>query len=221
MQAFIISSMFIVFCIIMSSTVAMLTTYQQRLVRRILSNPETPYEIRVQTQHIVFQKYHVWSHNICAHIFNRYRCRQMRFDFQQSASAGLLLAIQKYDWSRPTSFPKYAQKYVLGSVYAAMDHAYTTQNHISFMEADYPWIFHKQTPEQTQQNELETVTREDIMGILDPEEKRLFEYVYGHLFNQDNKKSVAEVCELMAFGGRETLRLKKNTMLIKIRNHHL
>jgi DNA-directed RNA polymerase sigma subunit (sigma70/sigma32) len=218
MQAFIISSLFIVFCITVPVTVAMLTTYQQRLVRRILSNPETPYDIRVQTQHVVFQKYHIWSHNVCAHIFKRYRCRQMRFDFQQSASAGLLLAIQKYDWSRPTSFPKYAQKYVLGSVYDAMDQAYQTQNHISFIEADYPWIFHKQTPESEQ---IETVEKEDILEGLNPEEKRLFEYVYGHLFDQNKKKSVAEVCELMAFGGRETLRLKKNTMLKKIKNHNL
>jgi len=214
--------LFIIFCITVPVTVAMLTTYQQRLVRRILSNPETPHDIRVKTQHIVFQKYHIWSHNICAHIFKRYRCRQMRFDFQQSASAGLLLAIQKYDWSKPTSFPKYAQKYVLGSVYEAMDHTYTTQNHISFMEADYPWIF-SQASNQIQKNaNLEkAVDKEDILGLLDPEEKRLFEYVYGHLFNQDNKKSVAEICELMAFGGRETLRLKKNTMLKKIRNPHL
>ena len=221
MQALIISSMFIVFCIVVPVTMAMLTTYQQRLVRRILSNPETPYEIRVQTQHIVFQKYHIWSHNVCAHIFNRYRCRQMRFDFQQSASAGLLLAIQKYDWSRPTSFPKYAQKYVLGSVYDAMDHAYQTQNHISFIEADYPWIF-SQASNQIQKNtNSEDVAKEDIMGLLDPEEKRLFEYVYGHLFSSNHKKSVAEVCELMAFGGRETLRLKKNTMLKKIKNHQI
>ncbi len=148
----------------------------------------------------------------------------MRFDFQQSASAGLLLAIQKYDWSKPTSFPKYAQKYVLGSVYDAMDHAYKTQNRISFMDSDYPWIFSQASDPNLDPNlepNLDQVTKEDILDGLDPDEKRLFEYVYGHMFNQGNKKSVAEVCELMAFGGRETLRLKKNTMLKKIRNHNL
>jgi DNA-directed RNA polymerase sigma subunit (sigma70/sigma32) len=194
---------------------AMLSTYQQRLVRKILSNLDTPYEIRVQTQNIVFQKYHIWSQNLCAHIFNRYRCRGMRFDFQQSASAGLLLAIQKYDWSRSTSFPKYAQKYVLGSVYDAMDQTYRTQNRISFIESSYPWIFSSAVSPGGQTEE--TVSKEEMLEILDPEERRLFEYVYGHLFDHDKKRSVAEICQLMSFGGRETLRLKKNAMLSKLR----
>ncbi len=64
------------------------------------------------------------------------------------------------------------------------------------------------------------VSKHDILGLLNPEECRLFEYMYGHVFDNENaKKTVAEICDLMAYSNRETMRIKKTRMFQKIRNH--
>jgi len=216
--------LFTIGCIIVAmSNAYYLNPEQQRSIRRILSNPNTPSPIKVKTRNIVYEKYHVWAQNICSEYLKKRSYTNLREDLKQCVSAGLLLAIDKYDWKQPSSFPNYARKYVLGSVCSGIETLCRTRNQIDFVAPANQWIFDKYTATTTAEvnhhvSEDPRVSKDDILRILDPEERRLFEYVYGHTFNDQNeeKRSVAEICDLMAYGNRETYRIRKTRMFKKI-----
>ena len=214
--------MFIAICIALSLFYIVygspLDRAQQTSVRRILANPNTPLLIRTKTKNIVYEKYHYWAQNISKEYLKKRSYLELRPDLEQCVSAGLLAAIDRYDWSRDTSFPNYAKKYVLGSVITGINTLCKTRNEIEFVSPANQWVFDKTTNTPTHKSTL--VSKDDILCILDPEERRLFEYMYGHLFdgNADTKKSVAEICDYMAYSNRETMRIKKTRMFKKIIN---
>jgi DNA-directed RNA polymerase specialized sigma subunit len=191
---------------------------QQKSIRRILANPNTPLMIRTKTKNIVYEKYHCWSQNICVEYLKKRSLAELRPDLEQCISSGLLAAIDRYDWMRETSFPNYAKKYVLGSLITGIEKLCRTRNDISFVEPKNAWVFDKYgtKAEDTREPQL---LKEDILRLLDPEERRLFEYMYGHVFEDTPKRTVAEVCELMAYGNKETMRIKKTRMFKQLVRH--
>ncbi len=106
---------------------------QQASIRKILANPNTPHSIRIKTKNIVYDKYHCWAQNISKEYLKKRSYSELRPDLEQCVSAGLLAAIDRYDWKRPTSFPAYAKKYVLGSVLSGIDRLYQTRNEMGFV----------------------------------------------------------------------------------------
>ena len=198
-----------------------LTPEQQTSIRRILANPNTPPSLRIKTKQIVYEKYHVWAQHISKEYLKKRSCAELRPDLEQCVSSGLLAAIDRYDWKRFTSFPTYAKKYVLGAVLSGMDRLYQTRNEIDFVSPKQQWLFDKGMYCSTSKDTSSTlVSKDDIMRVLNPEERRLFEYMYGHVFDQETtKKTVGEICDLMAYANRETMRIKKTRMFHKIKNH--
>jgi hypothetical protein len=94
-----------------------------------------------------------------------------------------------------------------------------TRQDISFVAPKNAWVFDKFAKSEFEDPRETLLSKDDILGLLDPEERRLFEYVYGHVFEGGNaKKSVAEICDLMAYGNRETMRIKKTRMFKKLMN---
>jgi len=196
-----------------------LDSVQQKSIRRILANPNTPLMIRVKTKNIVYEKYHVWSQNICAEYLKKRSYSELRPDLEQCISSGLLAAIDRYDWTRETSFPNYAKKYVLGALVTGIEKLCRTRNEVSFVAPKNGWIFDKCVSNSEDPREPQ-LSKHDILMLLDPEERRLFEYVYGHVFEGGTAKhSVAEICDLMAYGNRETMRLRKTRMFKKLVRH--
>jgi DNA-directed RNA polymerase sigma subunit (sigma70/sigma32) len=194
---------------------------QQKSIRRILANPNTPYLIRTKTKNIVYEKYHYWSQNICVEYLKKRSLAELRPDLEQCISAGLLAAIDRYDWTRETSFPNYAKKYVLGALITGINKLCTTRNEISFVEPNNAWLFDTHTTKTAEDPRDYLVSKHDILGVLDPEERRLFEYMYGHVFEGGaTKRSVAEICDLMAYGNKETMRIRKTRMFKKIVSMH-
>lgn len=194
-----------------------LNSMQQKSIRRILANPNTPLMIRTKTKNVVYEKYHMWSQNICAEYLKKRSYTYLRPDLEQSISAGLLAAIDRYDWTRETSFPHYAKKYVLGSLITGIETLCRTRRDVSFVSPENGWIFDKYARREREETTL--LHKEDLLCLLDPDERRLFEYVYGHAFNDSAKKSVAEICELMAYGNKETMRIRKTRMFQKLMKH--
>lgn len=193
-----------------------LNIMQQKSIRRILANPNTPLLIRTKTKNIVYEKYHFWAKNICAEYLKKRSYADLRPDLEQAISSGLLAAIDKYDWTRETSFPAYAKKYVLGSVITGIDTLCRTRRDISFVAPKNAWVFDTLAKTEPEDPKETLLSKHDILGLLEPEERRLFEYVYGHVFEETPKRSVAEICELMAYGNRETMRIKKTRMFKKL-----
>jgi hypothetical protein len=202
-----------------------LSILQQGQIRRILSNAQTPSLIRLKTMNVVFEKYQGWSFHECRMSLAKYGCKRVPDELYQYASHGLLKAIHHYDWTRNTSFTRYAKKYVMGSVYRGMNTIYRTRNKIDFVNDDADWIFdvygkkydyRTPTPDETYQAKTQSVVElEDIMKMLDPDERHLFMYVYGHLLDGSKARSVKEICELMCYGSGETYRIHKNRMMGK------
>lgn len=185
-----------------------LTPDQQRSVRKILANPNTTPLVKLQTQNLVFDKYYTWAKNVCAEYIKKRQYRNARQDLEQTVASGLLLAIRKYDWARPTSFPEFAKKYVLGAVFSEIRDRFEPQRHMVFTAHEKAFV--SPTTEEPE------VSKEDVLSMLDAEERRLFEYAYGHLFEGSEKRSVKEICDLMAYGNRETMRIKKRSLFQKI-----
>lgn len=197
-----------------------LDSMQQKSIRRILANPNTPLMIRTKTKNIVYEKYHVWSQNICVEYLKKRSYTNLRPDLEQCISAGLLAAIDRYDWTRETSFPNYAKKYVLGSLVTGIEKLCRTRNEISFVEPKNAWVFDKYAAKPAEDEREEKLSKHHILGLLDPEERRLFEYMYGHVFDcGETKRSVAEICDLMAYGNRETMRIRKTRMFKQLVRH--
>jgi hypothetical protein len=191
---------------------------QQTSIRRILANPNTPLWIRTRTKNIVYEKYHYWAQNISKEYLKKRSYAELKPELEQCVSVGLLAAIDRYDWSRPTSFPAYAKKYVLGSVMSGIETLYRTRNEIDFVSPKQQWIMEKGAVDKDSAS-APLVSKADILGLLNPEEQRLFEHMYGHVFDMEHpKKSVADICDLMAYGNRETMRIKKTRMFQKIRD---
>ena len=207
-----------------------LTKIQQGHIRELLSNPKTPALIRLKTKNIVFEKYHTWAHGECRRLLNKHGCHEIPSELYEYASHGLLRAIHRYDWRRNTSFSIYAKKYVMGSIYRGMNVIYRTRNHVKFVDSTADWIFDKygkkyyyQTPTPTalSTKDNEPVDLQELLKTLTPDERHLFQYVYGHLFDGSAKKrTVKEICDLMAYGNGETYRIQKNRMMDKMRETH-
>jgi len=193
-----------------------LNSMQQKSIRRILANPNTPHLIRTKTKNIVYEKYHFWAKNICAEYLKKRSHSDLRPDLEQCVSSGLLAAIDKYDWTRETSFPNYAKKYVLGAVIMGVEKLCRTRREISFVAPKNAWVFDTLAKSEPEDPRETLISKHDILGLLEPEERRLFEYVYGHVFEETPKRSVAEICDLMAYGNRETMRIKKTRMFKKL-----
>ena len=197
-----------------------LDSMQQKSIRRILANPNTPLVIRIKTKNIVYEKYHVWSQHICTEYLKKRSYSDLRPELEQCISSGLLAAIDRYDWTRETSFPNYAKKYVLGALVTGIEKLCRTRNHISFVEPKNAWVFDKYGSKTAEDPSEPKLSKHDIMQLLDPEERRLFEYMYGHVFEGGApKKSVAEVCDLMAYGNKETMRIRKTRMFKQLVRH--
>ena len=217
--------MFALVCIFLIATIicvysAPLDSMQQKSIRRILANPNTPLVIRIKTKNIVYEKYHVWSQHICTEYLKKRSYSDLRPELEQCISSGLLAAIDRYDWTRETSFPNYAKKYVLGALVTGIEKLCRTRNHISFVEPKNAWVFDKYGSKTAEDPSEPKLSKHDIMQLLDPEERRLFEYMYGHVFEGGApKKSVAEVCDLMAYGNKETMRIRKTRMFKQLVRH--
>lgn len=193
-----------------------LSKVQQTQIRHLLSNPETPALIRMKTKHVVFDKYRCWAHYECRVLLTKHGCRHAPDELFEYASHGLLNAIHRYDWTRPTSFTQYAKKYVLGSVYRGMNTLYRTRNKVLFVDNTASWIFDKYGSKKVQTPSSEASSHQvswiDILNSLATDERQLFLYVYGHLLEGSSKRSVNDICELMAYGNKESYRIRKNRM---------
>ncbi len=206
----ILSLYFIVFVYTQFSA-AWLTPIQQKQVRSILSNPTTPHLIKVKTQNIVYEHYVDWANGLAKNA-----TWTVSPDLTQCVSLGLMKAIRKYNWSRNTHFTSYAKKYVLSEVYAYTTKSGQTRRDIQFVSPANQWIFDlcpRQNRESTKHDEIQ---KHDILCLLDPEERRLFEHVYGGAFTGEKGKSVRQICDLMAYGNEETYRIRKNRLAQKI-----
>jgi RNA polymerase sigma factor (sigma-70 family) len=193
---------------------ALLSPTQQKYIRNILSNPATPYMIKVKTQNIVYEHYVGWAHGVAKNATT-----SLSPDLMQSVSTGLLAAIRKYDWSRKTNFTSYAKKYVLSEVYSHTRKCSQIRNNIHFVSPANQWIFDKVDLKNDRKNEIkktQEIQKQDILCLLDPEERRLFEYVYGGIFSGEKGRSVRQVCDLMAYGNEETYRIRKTRLMKKI-----
>ena len=195
-----------------------LTRSQQTHIRHLLSNPETPVLIRLKTKNIVFDKYRSWAHYECRTILNKHGCRHAPDELFEYASLGLLNAIHRYNWTRPTSFTQYAKKYVLGSVYRGMNVLYRTRNQMMFVDNTASWIFDKygakSVTDVSRQPSASSQTFSwiDLVNSLTADERQLFLYVYGHLLDGSDKRSVNHICQLMAYGNKESFRIRKTRM---------
>ena len=187
-----------------------LTVSQQKSIRIILANPNTPMMIRIKTRNILYEHYHDWARSICKTYLKKRWNGSILPELDQCISMGLLRAIDRYNWSKTTSFPNYAKKYVLGSLIRGMDKWLGLRKCISFVSPEDSWMFDKYRSKKKEEDFL--LDKPALLSLLDPEEKRLFQYVYGHLFDDSPKKSVSEICELMMYGNRETFRIRRSRM---------
>jgi hypothetical protein len=194
---------------------SLLSLIQQNYVRSILSNPSTPYMIKIKTQNIVYDNYIGWANAMA-----RNATYIKSPDLTQCVSTGLLKAIRKYDWKRqtPTHFANYAKKYIMGEVYLYTKMYGKIRREIQFVAPVNQWIFDRcpKKNEQTSTSKSKEIQKNDILCLLDPEERRLFEYVYGGLFTGEKGRSISQVCDLMTYGNEETYRIRKIRLIRKI-----
>jgi hypothetical protein len=88
---------------------------------------------------------------------------------------------------------------------------------IQFVSPANQWIFDLCPKEEiTAAKKSNEIQKTDILHLLNPEERRLFEYVYGNIFIGEKGKTVKQICDLMAYGNEETYRIRKMKLVQKI-----
>jgi hypothetical protein len=171
--------------------------------------------MKVKTRNIVYENYIGWANAMARNA--TYIKSQ---DLNHCVSKGLLKAIGKYDWKRRTSthFANYARKYIMSEVYLYTKKYVQIRRDIQFVSPVNQWIFDRcpKKNEYTSTTKSKEIQKNDILCLLDPEERRLFEYVYGGLFTGEKGRSISQVCDLMTYGNEETYRLRKIKLIRKI-----
>lgn len=116
----------IIFCLLFlqSNCKGYLNNIQWTYIRNILSNPNTPNDIRKKTQMVLVNHYYDWTINVLRQFRDDNKAclnAVMENELRQHAIKGLLKATTNYTGKGP--FHQYSEKYVLESLFVGLHDA--------------------------------------------------------------------------------------------------
>jgi len=100
---------------------AYLQPHQLKLIRSIMSNPQTPPLIRAKTQYILIKNYLPYAMSLSRQFRENLKSKKYiinhAYDLQQYAIQGLVHSVQRYNGSNNVNLHPYAKKYIMGYLY--------------------------------------------------------------------------------------------------------
>jgi hypothetical protein len=179
-------------------------------IRNILSNPNTPFEIRKKTQEIIFTNYYPWLKKQ-VRIFKNNNMKTVNFvmemELHQYAIEGFLKAINNFDGNG--SLVRYAERFVKGRMYEGVDKMQSFQ---TITTIDRTIIVYNSTI--IKEDERIYLIKKIVLSML-PEEQKLFFSTYDfHTLVQI--KSVYRICRTLQMSDN-TYRKKMNVIKKYIR----
>lgn len=179
-------------------------------IRNILTNPNTPLEIRKKTQEIIFTNYYPWLKKQ-VRIFKNNNMKTVNFvmemELHQYAIEGFLKAINNFDGNG--SLVKYAERFVKGRMYEGVDKMPSFQ---TITTIDRTIIVYNSTI--IKEDERIYLIKKIVLSML-PEEQKLFFSTYD--FHTLVKiKSVYRICRMLQMSDN-TYRKKMNVIKKYIR----
>lgn len=208
---------------------------EQQLIRSILSNKNTPLNIKKQTQKLVSYHYIPFALKESKQFSQRHNIPISLYkDVNAIALEGLVKGISKYDWSvKYSNIHLYLKKYILGELY----HSHILYNYIYdnnrlewLIVDDRTIIPASNSPTSTRHmdgpdTQYFTYYRHIYDTILlateklTPYEKRFFFVVYDRNTLKRNKYTVAQQCELLGVSNPETYRYHLISIVEKLKNY--
>ena len=209
---------------------AYLEVHQLKLIRSIMSNPETPPLIRAKTQHILIKNYLPYAMSLSRRFSQNLKSKKYIInygkDLRQYAIQGLVHSVRRYN-STDMNLHPYAKKYIMGYLYYGV----TELSPLRVLTHHQRYTQKIKLPSPNLSNDIwfydrhaepsdNSILSENITDIyyklqqLTLEEKLIIIYRYD-LITLKKKRTWAEVAKLMSCS-RETLRNKvkkiKNTL---------
>ena len=100
---------------------AYLQAHQLKLIRSIMSNPQTPPLIRAKTQYILIKNYLPYAMSLSRQFRENLKSKKYiinhAYDLHQYAIQGLVHSVQRYNGSNHINLHPYAKKYIMGYLY--------------------------------------------------------------------------------------------------------
>jgi hypothetical protein len=180
-------------------------------IRNILTNPNTPLEIRKRTQEIIFTNYYPWLKKQ-VRIFKINNMNTLNFvmemELHQYAVEGFLKAINNFDGNG--SLVKYAEQCVKGRMYEGLEKMPPFQ---TINKNDRTMVVYNNNT-IIKKDERIYLIKKIVLSML-PEEQKLFFSTY-HFHTLVKIKSVYRICRMLQMSDN-TYRKKMNVIKKYIR----
>jgi hypothetical protein len=207
---------------------SILSNTQIGYIRNIITNPNTPPNIRIQIQQIIAEKYYFWTlkqvrlFKETSKKYKKYENPIMNYELNQYALTGLMKSIMKYNGSG--YFHKYAEKYVHGELCLAIRDRIPMQplkhwelfsnnpkiNSVTMVSFDEEWKFDTNWGKSMNDDVLLADKIKEILYEVSLIDRRMFYYRY----DMDSLKpirTIKKVCILMCFS-EETYRARMRVL---------
>lgn len=215
---------------------AYLQPHQLKLIRSIMSNPQTPPLLRAKTQYVLIKNYLPYaislSRKFRENLTSKKYIINQAYDLHQYAIQGLVHSVQRYNGSNNVNLHPYAKKYIMGYLYygvtelSPLKRLTHHQRYTQKIKLPSPhlssdiWFYDKFSTSLSSHSYDYPLLSDKVIDIynkhrqLTPEQKRIIFYRYD-LITFKKKRTWQQVARLMSCS-TETLRTKMRQIVVTL-----